>query len=84
MIYENMESNTQLNHTLNWFNASENQETQRNIPYKKDPLDFTQFKLFPTNIFDYLPKDHDYYVYFKNILFHPNTTAITFTIRSRS
>jgi len=33
------------------------------IPFKKDPLEFKQRKLFATNIFDLLPHDHTCYVY---------------------
>ena len=33
------------------------------IPFKKDPLEFKQRKLFATNIFDLLPSDHTCYVY---------------------
>lgn len=33
------------------------------IPFKKDPTEFNQRSLFPTNIFDLLPKDHECYVY---------------------
>ena len=33
------------------------------IPFKRDPTDFTQSKLTPLHIFQYLPKDHDCYIY---------------------
>jgi len=33
------------------------------IPFKKDPVEFNQRVLFPTNIFDLLPKDHSCFVY---------------------
>ena len=33
------------------------------IPFKKDPVEFNQRALFPTNIFDLLPSDHPCYVY---------------------
>ena len=34
-----------------------------NIPFKKDPEEYTQGMLFPGNIFDLLPKDHCCFVY---------------------
>jgi transposase len=33
------------------------------IPFKKDPMEFHQRVLFPSNIFDLLPNDHECYVY---------------------
>ena len=33
------------------------------IPFKKDPIEFNQRVLFPTNIFDLLPDEHECYVY---------------------
>ncbi len=33
------------------------------IPFKKDPIEFTQRVLFPSNVFDILPKDHECFVY---------------------
>ena len=33
------------------------------IPFKKDPIEFNQRTLFPTNIFDLLSSDHPCYVY---------------------
>jgi transposase len=33
------------------------------VPFKKDPFEFNQKALFPTNIFDLLPEDHECYVY---------------------
>ena len=32
-------------------------------PFKKSPLEFNQRLLFPSNIFDLLPKDHECYLY---------------------
>ncbi len=32
-------------------------------PFKKPPIEFKQSLLFPTNIFDLLPKDHEAYIY---------------------
>jgi transposase len=32
------------------------------IPFKKDPIEFNQRALFPSNIFDLLPDEHDCYV----------------------
>jgi transposase len=32
-------------------------------PFKKSPIEFKQSLLFPTNIFDLLPKDHEVYIY---------------------
>lgn len=33
------------------------------IPFKSSPVEFNQCLLFPSNIFDLLPKDHDCYLY---------------------
>jgi len=33
------------------------------IPFKSSPVEFNQHLLFPTNIFDILPKDHECYLY---------------------
>jgi len=33
------------------------------IPFKKDPVEFDQRLLFPSNIFDLLPEDHECFVY---------------------
>lgn len=33
------------------------------IPFKKDPLAFKQRQLFPTYIFDLLPRDHECFIY---------------------
>ena len=45
-----------------------------NIPFKPDPMDFSQSKLSLTHIFQYLPKDHDCFVYadvFKELDYSP-------------
>jgi transposase len=33
------------------------------IPFKSSPVEFNQYLLFPANIFDLLPKDHECFVY---------------------
>jgi transposase len=33
------------------------------VPFKSSPVEFNQHLLFPTNIFDLLPKDHECYLY---------------------
>jgi len=33
------------------------------IPFKKDPMEFEQRVLFPTNVFDLLPAEHECYIY---------------------
>jgi transposase len=33
------------------------------IPFKKDPVEFNQSILFPANIFDLLPSDHESFIY---------------------
>ncbi len=33
------------------------------IPFKKDPVEFNQSLLFPSNLFDLLPADHECYIY---------------------
>ena len=33
------------------------------VPFKSSPVEFNQHLLFPTNIFDLLPKDHDCFLY---------------------
>jgi transposase len=32
-------------------------------PFKKDPIEYNQRQLLPTNVFDLLPGDHDCFVY---------------------
>ena len=43
------------------------------IPFKKSPLEFSQRKLFPSNIFDLLSPDHDCYLY--NVIFQQLNTS---------
>jgi len=33
------------------------------VPFKKDPVEFNQCLMFPSNIFDLLPEDHECYIY---------------------
>jgi transposase len=33
------------------------------VPFKKSPIEFSQRLLFPSNIFDLLPDDHECYLY---------------------
>jgi len=33
------------------------------VPFKSSPVEFNQHLLFPTNIFDLLPKDHECFLY---------------------
>ena len=33
------------------------------IPFKSSPIEFDQHLLFPSNVFDLLPKDHECYIY---------------------
>ena len=33
------------------------------VPFKKDPAEFNQRVLFPSNLFDMLPKDHECFIY---------------------
>ena len=33
------------------------------IPFKSSPVEFNQYLLFPANIFDLLPQDHECFVY---------------------
>ena len=52
-----------------WFGTPENlsPEIMRKspplIPFKSDPVDFTQSKLTPIHIFQYIPKNHDCFIY---------------------
>ena len=32
------------------------------VPFKSDPPSLRQHQLFPSNIFDLLPEDHDYFL----------------------
>jgi transposase len=34
-----------------------------NIPFKKDPVEFSQRTLLATNVFDLLPEDDDCFIY---------------------
>ena len=45
------------------------------IPFKKSPIEFNQRVLFPSNIFDLLPEDHESYV-FHDIFQQLDTTSI--------
>ncbi len=33
------------------------------IPFKSSPIEFNQHLLFPSNIFDLLPEEHECYLY---------------------
>jgi hypothetical protein len=33
------------------------------VPFKSSPVEFNQHLLFPTNIFDLLPKNHECFLY---------------------
>ena len=45
------------------------------IPFKSSPVEFHQHLLFPSNIFDLLPKDHDCYLY-SDLFEQLDTTAL--------
>ncbi len=45
------------------------------IPFKKSPANFDQHVLFPTNVFDLLPEEHDCHV-FELILDQIDTTEL--------
>lgn len=45
------------------------------IPFKSDSIDFDQRQLFPSNVFDLLPDDHDCYL-FKDLLNQLDTSVI--------
>jgi len=45
------------------------------VPFKKDPVEFSQRTLMATNVFDLLPKDHDCFVY-EDIFSQINTSQI--------
>ena len=45
------------------------------IPFKKSPIEFNQRQLFPSNIFDLLPDDHECYLY-KDIFQHLDTSSL--------
>lgn len=33
------------------------------IPFKTSPLEFHKYQLFPSNVFDLLPEDHECYLH---------------------
>ena len=45
------------------------------IPFKSDPSSLCQHQLFPSNIFDLLPEDHDCFL-FKDLLNQLDTSRI--------
>ena len=45
------------------------------VPFKKDPIEFNQRVLFPTNIFDLLADDHECYIY-EEIFKQLKTTSV--------
>jgi len=45
------------------------------IPFKSSPVEFHQHQLFPSHIFDLLPKDHDCYLY-SDLFGQLDTTAL--------
>ena len=45
------------------------------IPFKKSPIEFSQRQLFPSNIFDLLPDEHECYLY-KDIFQHLETSSL--------
>jgi len=45
------------------------------VPFKKDPVEFNQCLLFPSNIFDLLPEDHECYIY-EEIFKQLDTTSV--------
>ena len=45
------------------------------IPFKKSPIEFKQRQLFPSNIFDLLPNEHECYLY-KDIFQHLDTSSL--------
>jgi len=45
------------------------------IPFKSDPSSLRQHQLFPSNIFDLLPEDHDCFL-FKDLLNQLDTSSI--------
>lgn len=45
------------------------------IPFKSSPVEFNQHLLFPSNIFDLLPKDHECYLY-ADLFGQLDTTAL--------
>jgi transposase len=45
------------------------------IPFKNDPIEFNQRLLFPSNVFDLLPNDHECFVY-DGIFRHLDTSTV--------
>ncbi|WP_422492056.1 hypothetical protein [Endozoicomonas sp. ALD068] len=43
--------------------------------FKDSPVEFDQHLLFPTNVFDLLPKDHDCFIY-ESIFQNINTSEV--------
>jgi transposase len=44
------------------------------VPFKSSPVEFNQHLLFPTHIFDLLPKDHQCFLYAE--LFQHDTSSL--------
>jgi len=55
------------------------------IPFKKDPAEFNQRTLFPTNVFDLLPSDHPCFVY-EDIFQQLDTSSVEkkFSVRGQN
>ena len=49
-----------IDFAINIFNG---RDISMAAPFKKDPIEFNQRALFPTNIFDLLPDGHECYIY---------------------
>ena len=45
------------------------------VPFKSSPIEFNQHLLFPSNIFDLLPKGHECYLY-SDLFEQIDTTAL--------
>ena len=55
------------------------------IPFNKDPAEFNQRTLFPTNVFDLLPSDHPCFVY-EDIFQQLDTSSVEkkFSVRGQN
>ena len=58
---------------LDWLKKRE--DINMPIPFKSDPIEFNQRLLFPSNVFDLLPKEHECFVY-DEIFRHLDTSSV--------
>lgn len=52
------------------------------VPFKSSPVEFNQHLLFPANIFDFLPKNHECFLYID--LFEQLDTSSLYSVKSQN